>query len=174
MTTEGALTPRTHVEPLPRSQEELVLRFKEAISLPSVEEITVTTSELRVRRSVLPDQEVFPKNAEQSDVYDPDLLLGVVELDDVPFNEKAHPLLVLHAAMQKVLDRNLKPLYIVAPKGPWLCAYIGLEDQRLTHVYGMQVIETESPSYQERLVVLGSSTAYFADARYGVSIDLGV
>lgn len=164
--------PKTQTEPLPRSVEDLVAFFKSVIVLPCLEEIRVTPKSVSVRRLVEEGEPVLPRRSEERP--DPPFVLGRLELDHLPFDPEAHPLLSLLDAMGRVTDRNLRPSHLLAPEGPWVAAYVGLPgDEPPSHLYGMEVLCSSADEFEEKMVVVGTSTGYLEDARFGVVIDMG-
>jgi hypothetical protein len=171
---EAEKTPRTHTEPLPRSLEELVALFKKAIQLPHVEEVRVTSKTFELRRLVADREEVFPKDTEVLDEFDPEFVLSHIELDELPFDPERHPYHNAEIAMRMITSRGYQPRFLVAPEGPWVAAYFDLpEEPPPTHVFGMKVIHDTSDAYHEKLVVIGCNGPYITDAVYGVIIDIG-
>jgi hypothetical protein len=167
--------PRTHTEPLPRSIEELIRRFKQAISLSGVEEVKITPAEFSVRRLVEDGVDVLPKESGVEELPDPEFVLERLDLEELPFDPGGLPTVQLVSATQRISSRRMNPVAIFAPEGPWISAFFGLpEDTPLTHLFGMRVIYSASETCQEKLVAVGSPTHYLTDATYGVIIDIGV
>lgn len=167
--------PKTHTQPLPRSKEALIDLLKRALELSEVEEIRVTPSEFHIRRSVHEDEEVLPKTDTSKLEIDPDFLLKSLELEELPIETKDdHPYLRLQHACSRIGAKGLSAIALLAPDGEWLSAFLGLDESRPERVLGLRAVYTVSPSYEEKIVVIGASSNFLIDARVGVIIDLGV
>lgn len=169
-------TLQTHVEPLPRTKDELVELFKRAIELPNVDEVKISTREgFIVRRMVGDEEQVMPKPAEVEEL-DPDFVMQRLELDELDYVNDEHPLQTLARGTREITVRGYLPSHFFTPAGEWVQAILDLPDGVAppTHCLGMRVAEFQSEAFQEKFVLVGGPTHYLSDACFGVIVDMGI
>lgn len=174
--TEEAKRLRTHTQPLPRTVEEIVALFKRVIELPDTYEIRVTTNEFSVQRMVADGEPVLPSvvDAQQVDVA---FVLERVEsagnLSSLPFDPERHPYLSLELATRMLGAYRVKPTFLVAQTGDSLSSFLALEEGKPQGVFGMPAIYSDTPAFEDKLVVLGGPTALLTDVTHAIIIDMG-
>jgi hypothetical protein len=170
---------RTRDLPLPKTKQGLITLIKQMLDLRRLEEIRITPDTISVSRFIddAINEEILPRaQAEEveTEAIDADFLLTRIALHHLPFDPAAHPFLNIREATATITARGLRPGWILAPEGGWVEAYCDLpEEPPASHVFGMKVVYSDSQDHAEKLVVVGSPTAYLHDAQFGVIIDLG-
>ncbi len=160
-----ALEERVHAMPLPASREAIISTVKRMLDLSGVKKIEITSRRLAMTRAVRENEPIFP----ESDVpADPAFLLP--RLDLVEIASAGHPFLTLERATATLGARGLKVAAIFAPRGLLLGAFLGRDDEPKT-VFGYDVVYTESPTFENKLLVVGGATAWVSDASHAVVID---
>lgn len=159
------LEERVHAMPLPPSREDVISTVKQMLALSGVKKIEITARRLAMTRAVRENEPIFP---ESDVVADPTFLLPRLEL--VEISSAAHPFLTLERATSELLARGLKVSAIFAPQGPLLGAFLGREDEP-KYVFGYTVVYTANPTFENKLLVVGGTTAWVSDATHAVVID---
>lgn len=174
--TDEARRLRTHTQPLPRTVEEIVALFKRVIELPDTYEIRITTAEFSVQRMVADGESVIPV-LEAPQQVDAAFVLERVEasgnLSSLPFDPDRHPYLSLELATRMLGAYRVKPTFMVAQTGESLSSFLALEEARPSSVFGMPVVYSDTPSFEDKLVVLGGPTALLTDVTHAIIIDMG-
>jgi len=166
---------RSHSEPLPRGNDQLVALFKRVVQLPDVMEIRVTPKEFMVLRNMKDDSPVVPKTETTVDA-DIEYVLAQTELSEPEFDPRRHPYVALADATAQLSKRRLQVCGIVAPEGSLLADYFGLPEDEVPETFmGIRVIyHSLEEKYPDKIVVFGGPTVYFNDATHGIIIDTGV
>lgn len=167
---------RTHAQPLPRTIEEIVALFKRVIELPDTQEIRITPAEFSVQRLVADGESVIP-SVEVAQHVDAAFVLERVEasgnLSSLSFDPQRHPYLSLELATRTLSAYRVKPTFLAAQRAEDLSAFLALEDPRPQSVFGMPVIYSDTPSFEDKLVVMGGPTNLLADVTHAIIIDMG-
>ena len=168
---------RMHVQPLPRTIEEIVALFKRVVELPHTHEIKLTPAEFSVQRMVADGESVVPSSEDEVAEIDPADLLTALEKSDalhqLKFDPERHPYQALEFATRMITSFRLRPSHIVAPSGEWLSAFLDLTDPRPERVFGMQVVYTDKAIFEDKILVVGGPTTMLIDASVGVIINMG-
>lgn len=174
--TEEAKRLRTHTQPLPRTVEEIVALFKRVIELPDTYEIRITTNEFSVQRMVADGEQVLSSVVDAQQV-DPTFVLERVEssgnLSSLPFDPERHPYLSLELATRMLGAYRMKPTFLVAQTGDSLSSFLALDEGKPQSIFGMPVIYSDTPVFEDKLVVLGGPTALLTDVTHAIIIDMG-
>lgn len=166
---------RIHSEPLPRSQELILQRFKQAIQLSGVEEIRITPKEFVVHRRMEDEGPVFSDEPPDMEADAEFLLTKISEnLVELPKTDASHPYVDLAEATSQINRQRLHVCAILAPRN--LADVFGLEPGSEPDTFcGMKVIYHDlEEKYPDKLVLLGGPTRYISDATCGVIVDTGI
>jgi hypothetical protein len=166
---------KQHTEALPKSLDEVLEFVKRCLTLDNVQEVTIRPDTMSVRRSVESDnQPVLPENSDVG--VDAEFILENIKLDHYPFEPDEHSYLTLVGVTGLITDRKLKPSHILAPGDEdfkeILAAWLGLEDLADSNILGMRLTYFSSDRFQDKIVVVGTSSGYLTDALYGVVVDI--
>lgn len=160
-----AVVERVHVQPLPQGRERILALVKSVLELPFVLKLEITPKKVEVVRMVKEGEDVLPG----AGLYvDPLFMLSTCEIREVV--PSANPFVTLDRAAALIRDAGLVLAGIVAPKGPLFGAYLGREDEPRT-AFGYDVYYVEGPTFENRITLVGSPTAWMADAKILWVID---
>lgn len=163
---------RTHIQPLPRTVDEIVALFKRVVLLPDTQEVRVTPEEFSVRRVVAEGDDVIPK-LEGPQQVDLEFVLKRVDLSSLPFDPGRHPYMSLEKATRMLMAYRVKPTFVVAESGEMLSAFLALDDPRPTNLFGMPVVYDNHEMFEDKVLILGGSTPLLTDVTHGIIIDMG-
>lgn len=166
---------RSESRPLPRTRDGVLALVKQVLSLSEVQELAITPLGVSVTRRVAPGTEVIP-GPELMDIP-LSQVLGMVEVETVQ-SGAANPYLDVTAAFLGLRRKGVEPIAVVVFDLEEFAAFLGLERNDLgtpPSIFGVEIllVEAQADDYTGKVVVLGGTSRYLSDARYGMLFDVG-
>lgn len=172
-------TVKTAAIALPDSRDKIVQLISRMLDLPKVQEISIRTDGVFLKRAVAENEAVLPPEDVQEDVT-PEImndLLARLEDNGLVFHQKLeeriHPYIDLIRAYRKVESRKLSVTHIVTQPGGWVQAFLGLESTDNERIFGAEVLEIDSDLLEDKIVVLGCPLPTVASCVYAVVLNIG-
>lgn len=164
---------KAETKPLPggeNAREALYRLIGKILLLPNVSSLSLSKQGVTLTR-VVGEEEVWPENLygeDDIDLVGYEFLLKRLQLVELPPAKCTFPPEALQEAAA-LLGNQL--IGFLAPAGELAAAYFGIEGVP-THILGYPVIYGDDQT--TKLVVVGSPSHYWSDAREGVVIEMAV
>lgn len=161
---------REHEEPLPGNFDSTLALLKRVLVLRGMTKIEITPQSIKIRRRMLDERSpVLPDDVPNALTAD-DVLERVPDLD--LWETPGTPAAMTIGAIGAILNRGLRVVGVIAPRGEFLGAFQGLPPGTpVSTCYGHDVLWAEGSDYENRLIFIGAKSFFFSDAEYGIVVD---